>query len=421
MEESTIGIKIADGTYYPVMGRSDSKKKKLILTTVNDDQESVQIDLYEGEGEALTDAKYVGSLVIEDIKPSAKKEPSIELIVGVDDEGNLNAQAGDMATGDRQSLSVSLKSLEEKDFTTPDFEIDEDSMFGDIPEPEEEDSIDFSFDDDELDTSGLDEDVFGSDSEEPLSEDFDSGFDTEADTDFDDDFSFDDDADALSAGSFDTEEPDSDTFESDEPEDEEDKPFQYEGFPDDYYSSEEDETEEDSAPVKEKKSPVLLIVIILILLILGIGAFLFLRNSGGEAVPPLEAGTEQTVQETDKTAEAEKPEAAEPAYTEPEKTEPEIVVKEEPKVPAAEKAPEPEKTVVQDTAPSTAKRTSSDGVPPVGSGGGVWYRLKWGDNLWNLSISFYRTPWLYGIIAETNRIKNPDLIYAGTDIFIPEN
>jgi nucleoid-associated protein YgaU len=61
------------------------------------------------------------------------------------------------------------------------------------------------------------------------------------------------------------------------------------------------------------------------------------------------------------------------------------------------------------------------GVPPEGRGGGVWYRLKWGDTLWNLSVSFYRTPWLYGLIAVENDIKNPDVIYAGTDIFIPEN
>ena len=52
--------------------------------------------------------------------------------------------------------------------------------------------------------------------------------------------------------------------------------------------------------------------------------------------------------------------------------------------------------------------------------GGVWYWIRRGDTLWGISSSFYRNPWYYGRIAEENRIRNPDLIYAGSKIFIPE-
>jgi len=51
---------------------------------------------------------------------------------------------------------------------------------------------------------------------------------------------------------------------------------------------------------------------------------------------------------------------------------------------------------------------------------GVWYKIIWGDTLWDISIAFYRTPWLYGKIAKYNKIPNPDLIYAGSKIFIPK-
>ena len=49
------------------------------------------------------------------------------------------------------------------------------------------------------------------------------------------------------------------------------------------------------------------------------------------------------------------------------------------------------------------------------------YLIKRGDTLWDLSNSFYRTPWLYRKIAKDNNIVNPDLIYAGTKLNIFEN
>ncbi|MBN2552619.1 MAG: LysM peptidoglycan-binding domain-containing protein, partial [Spirochaetales bacterium] len=55
------------------------------------------------------------------------------------------------------------------------------------------------------------------------------------------------------------------------------------------------------------------------------------------------------------------------------------------------------------------------------AGAGVWYQIKWGDTLWDIAATYYRNPWLYPKIARENRITNPDLIFAGTRIFIPEN
>ena len=52
--------------------------------------------------------------------------------------------------------------------------------------------------------------------------------------------------------------------------------------------------------------------------------------------------------------------------------------------------------------------------------GGVWYKIRWGDTLWEISSSFYDNPWLYDQIAEENEIRNPDVIYAENSIFIPK-
>ena len=51
--------------------------------------------------------------------------------------------------------------------------------------------------------------------------------------------------------------------------------------------------------------------------------------------------------------------------------------------------------------------------------GGVWYWIRWGDTLWDLSNSFYRNPFLYGKIAQANNIADPDKILAQSKIYIP--
>jgi len=133
---SVIGIKIADGSFFPVLERSQTGKKKLVLTTVNDEQDSVQIDLYQGEDKSMEGAEYIGSLVVSSIQPAAKGEPEISMVLGIDGEGNLNATATDSATGEYESLSVSLESLDEELYTMPDFQLEE-SSFDEMDELDE--------------------------------------------------------------------------------------------------------------------------------------------------------------------------------------------------------------------------------------------------------------------------------------------
>ncbi|MDR2942040.1 MAG: Hsp70 family protein [Treponema sp.] len=126
---STIGIKIANGKFYPIMEENSTIKKRLILTTVHDNQPSVQIDLYRSAANAMTDAQYIGSLVVEKIKPKPKGEPSIEMVISSSSNGNIIADAIDLDTGaggEHYVLTVSLKSLDEtsRDIDLPDFELE---------------------------------------------------------------------------------------------------------------------------------------------------------------------------------------------------------------------------------------------------------------------------------------------------------
>jgi hypothetical protein len=127
---STIGIKIANGEFYSLVEENSTIKKRLILTTVHDNQRSVQIDLYKSYTRTMADALYIGSLVVEKIKPRPKGEPSIEMVISSTKEGEITADAIDMDTssqGEHQVLSVSLKSLDEdnREYEIPDFELEQ--------------------------------------------------------------------------------------------------------------------------------------------------------------------------------------------------------------------------------------------------------------------------------------------------------
>ncbi|MDR1287669.1 MAG: LysM peptidoglycan-binding domain-containing protein [Treponema sp.] len=126
----TIGIKIANGGFYSIIEENSAVKKRLILTTVHDNQRSVQIDLYKSFAKTMADALYIGSLVVEKIKPKPKGEPSIEMIIASTPEGEITAGAIDLDTGsdgEHHYLNVSLKSLDEdtRDTEIPDFELEQ--------------------------------------------------------------------------------------------------------------------------------------------------------------------------------------------------------------------------------------------------------------------------------------------------------
>ncbi len=324
MSEEKIGIKIADGTYFPVLEENSSKRKRLILTTVNDNQSNVQIDLYKGEGDEFLNPSYVGSLTIDSIAPAEKGTPEIELKIGMNDENVLDAVAKDLASGTEESLSVSVASLpDESTYDVPEFSLDED--------------LDEDFDEDEnLDESlSLDEE------------------------DFDED---------LSAGEY------------------SDKHIGEQEIPD---NEEFDHEETDRIQDKQKRRfhPVLTALLVLVSLLLLAGLVYFLYNSfSGKEAPSLQAEKKGTT----------------PAVTAP---------------PAPQK-----KAPVTAAAPVAAVKTPvvSEAKKTDVNDKGVWYRIRWGDTLWGISYSFYSSPKLYAKIAKENKIKNPDLIFAETKIFIPK-
>jgi len=117
---SKIGIKLADGTFFPILDEDALSEQSLELTTVRDDQESVQINLFKQvDG---TEPEYIGSLIVEDVSTGSAGDPTINLKIKLDEEKNLSAEAVDEGSGSHQSLKVSLKNLDEASLEGLDFD-----------------------------------------------------------------------------------------------------------------------------------------------------------------------------------------------------------------------------------------------------------------------------------------------------------
>lgn len=132
----TVGIKLADGSFYPIMEEGSAQKKKLELTTANDNQTCVMVDLYRSKNCSMEDAEYIDTLKIENLNAHQNGEPSISFDVGLDENGELSASIADPETGATSNSQLTLVSrTAEERLVADDFAVEE-------PAVEEETSVD---------------------------------------------------------------------------------------------------------------------------------------------------------------------------------------------------------------------------------------------------------------------------------------
>lgn len=123
----TIGIKLADGSFYPILEEGTAKTYQLDLTTVKDDQTKVQIDLYRSENCTMDDAEYVDTLEVTNLVPHPNGEVELHLSVGLNENNELDAKVVDEETGKESETSVTLVSRTLAERAEPtNFELSED-------------------------------------------------------------------------------------------------------------------------------------------------------------------------------------------------------------------------------------------------------------------------------------------------------
>jgi hypothetical protein len=304
-----IGIKVADGGFFPIVAEKVNARKRLVLTTAHDAQSSVQIDFYKSSLHSMEDAVYIGTLLLENISKKEQGSPSIELIVSSNEKGEFSASAYDLeqpGENGRRILAGSLMPLENSE-------------------------------------NLYDIDLIDLDREDMLIK---------------------------------------------------------ESYSDEYYGV-----------IKSSKSKLLMVIIPLIAIIaFGLYFFVFRADSSKansvsgiiSEVPPAETIYEEAPLPSEEEAEA----AAQPVETPP----PVIKAPEAPVI-APAMLPQPSK---RDPAPVFSYK-----MPAVIPAGGLTYRLRWGDTLWDVSQAFYRTPWRYNFLARYNGIRNANHVVSGRTIVVP--
>lgn len=358
---SAIGIKIANGEFYSILEENAPVKKRLVLTTAHDNQQSVHINLYKSDTATMQNALHIGSLLIDHLKPAPKGEPSIEIVVTSNGYGEIVADVVDLdSASETRHLQVSLNTpVDSSPDMDADFEVED--VMPNLDPPAglyvSETKKKFPWLITLVSLIGVFTILFllwffllrGLGNRETPS-------------------------DVLSA------------VESSQPEPPTPLPAPLVAIapPSPVLTPESATTEPESVVEPEP-----------------------LGTSVAEPEPAAESAPL-----TSDIAEPEMFMPIEEVAEEPKKTA--AVV---PLIEAPVQAPEPplEEVTRSRPAPPVASYKVPTTIPPSG----VPYRIRWGDTLWDISEAFYRNPWLYPRIVRFNRIRNPDLIVSGTIIRIP--
>ena len=447
----TIGIKLADGSFYPVLEDNTPSEKKLELTTAHNNQTKVMVDLYRSATCSMDDAEYVDSLQIENLVARPNGEADIKFTISLDEDNQLSAKIVDSETGNESNTTITLvsRTLEER-LVTDEYGINDSNSnkagavaagavaaggllaaaaamrekVKDETEVEEEpvvenvdDGVPFG-DETLVEEAAVEESV----SNEEISADETIIDETFADEPLADDTITEDNS-GLPDMDFDI--PD-DTTETETPE-----------MPDDFFNTDDlDNTEERQETMKDPtfdsvspaagglnfdglydeetergtpaengadevkkktKVPVIICIICAIICIIATLLILFIIPSKYNLITKKhakEAGTTVAIEEP--APEAEPIPEPEPEPVVPEAKEDEIII--------IEKAEE-----VVPAQPPVAEEKPKN----------ITYKIKWGDTLWDIADTYYKNPWKYKYIARYNGIKNPDYIISGTKIVIP--
>ena len=103
-----IGIKLADGSFYPLLEEGVPAKKTLDLTTARDNQTAIMVDLYRSETSSMEDAEYAATLQIDNLVAHPNGEPDISFTVALDENNKLFAEINDGESGGYNTVTVSL-------------------------------------------------------------------------------------------------------------------------------------------------------------------------------------------------------------------------------------------------------------------------------------------------------------------------
>jgi len=80
--------------------------RKKIFSTTTDNQSQVNINVYEGERSCVRDNNFLGTFILDGIRPAKRAVPQIEVTFNVDTNGILNVSAQDLDTKRKSQITI---------------------------------------------------------------------------------------------------------------------------------------------------------------------------------------------------------------------------------------------------------------------------------------------------------------------------